>query len=110
MLQYHPGDDYKLQIKNEATFRESISPVPVFFHLNGVKPNSAGWLNGQHGKRLWWLLNETIRRFGRDLEQNIWDEIKFVACELGPSMTCFKDSSALCEGLKISWEHILMEE
>jgi alpha 1,2-mannosyltransferase len=110
MLQYHPSNDYKLQIKTKATFRESSNPVPIFFHLNGVKPNSAEWLNGQYGKRLWGPLNETMRRFGRDLERDIWDEVKLVACELGPSMMCFKDSAALCEGLKMSWEHILMEE
>lgn len=107
MLQYNPSDDYKRQLKNKVEFRESENPTPAFFHLNGAKPNPQDWLNNQHGKRLWGPLSETMRRFGRDLEAEIWEEIIFMACKLGNSMTCMKDAAIMCQKLNSSWETVL---
>jgi alpha 1,2-mannosyltransferase len=110
MLQYNPHDDYKRQQKNKVPFRESEHPQGVFFHLNGAKPNPQDWLNNQHGLRLWGPVSEMMRRFGRDLELEIWEEIIFMACQLGKSMSCLKDSAVLCDKLNKSWETIVSAE
>lgn len=110
MLQYNPHDDYEQQQKNQVPFRESEHPESVFFHLNGAKPNPQDWLNNQHGLRLWGPLSEMMRRFGRDLEREIWEKIIYVACTLGKSLNCLKDSADLCDKLNKSWDTIVGAE
>jgi alpha 1,2-mannosyltransferase len=110
MLQYNPHDDYKRQQRAQLPFRESQHPEGVFFHLNGAKPNPQDWLNNQHGLRLWGPASEMMRRFGRDLEREIWEEIIYVACTLGKSLKGLRDSAVLCEKLNKSWETIVGAE
>ncbi|GAB7353392.1 hypothetical protein MBLNU459_g3867t1 [Dothideomycetes sp. NU459] len=82
MLQYDPMDD----------FQRLTKPLPFSVHANFPKmdPNTlfgfeSPVINGVTGKhhRLWGNKTDTIKIFGVDLEHDLWEEIRYVACELG---------------------------
>lgn len=82
MLQSNPVDDYVALVK----------PLPFTVHANFPKmdPNTLfnqdgpaiNHLTGEH-HRLWGDKDQTIATFGMDVERELWDEIRHVACTLG---------------------------
>lgn len=99
MLQYDPMVDYQHLAK----------PLPFMVHANFPKmdPNTLFGFNspvinsvtGVH-HRLWGNKTSTIKQFGVDLEADLWEEIRYVACNLGGVFAHWKAvaSSGLWKG------------
>ncbi|KAI4727905.1 nucleotide-diphospho-sugar transferase [Aureobasidium sp. EXF-10728] len=82
MLQSNPVDDFVALVK----------PMPFTIHANFPKmdPNTlfhqdGPAINHQTGehRRLWGEKDKTIQTFGMDVERELWEEIRYVACTLG---------------------------
>ncbi|KAG9738572.1 nucleotide-diphospho-sugar transferase, partial [Aureobasidium melanogenum] len=82
MLQSNPVDDFVALVK----------PMPFTIHANFPKmdPNTlfnqdGPAINHQTGehRRLWGDKGKTIQTFGMDVERELWEEIRHVACTLG---------------------------
>lgn len=98
MMQRHPGDD----------FRKEVKPRVAFIHQNAVKLNPKGLVGRLDSKRMWGTKSETIEKFGYDLEAELWQEIIFVACEYGEGL--WWNAGSVCKGVKKLWNGILMKE
>jgi alpha 1,2-mannosyltransferase len=82
MLQSNPVDD----------FVALVTPLPFTIHANFPKMDANTLFNpdgpainhatGKH-RRLWGDKEQTIKTFGMDVERELWDEIRHVACTLG---------------------------
>lgn len=89
MLQYDPTQDASKS--DSAIDAEPPKPKPFAMHHNSkVDPvdlfNAEGAaINHATGEshRLWGPKNLTEERFGKDVEDEMWQEIKYVACDLG---------------------------
>ncbi|KAI5236373.1 nucleotide-diphospho-sugar transferase [Aureobasidium subglaciale] len=82
MLQSNPVDDFVALVK----------ALPFTIHANFPKMDPNTLFNqdgpainhktGEH-RRLWGDKDKTIKTFGMDVERELWDEIRHVACTLG---------------------------
>ncbi|KAH8601763.1 mannosyltransferase putative-domain-containing protein [Bisporella sp. PMI_857] len=106
IAQHHPGLDYQLEIKNQTTYRDTKNAKVVFLHLNGAKPNPVDWLNHAKDVRMWGPRQDTIARFGYDLEGDVWNTITLVACQYNRTVKAPGHSSSLCHEMRMKWDQI----
>lgn len=109
MLQSNPVDDHVALVK----------PLPFTIHANFPKmdPNTLfnqdgpaiNHLTGEH-HRLWGDKDKTIQTFGMDVERELWDEIRHVACTWGgvfvhwKAVPSYQGRKGTCETVE---EHII---
>lgn len=108
MVQYDPMQDYNLtqdgiwRVKNESA---APQPRPFFLHVNFPKLNPITVFDkdehtrDKEGKeqRIWQSGEDIIKRFGRDVEKECWEEVKYVSCELEDKLESFKGKEGLCD-------------
>ena len=108
MVQYDPIQDYNLtqngiwRIMNESA---APQPRPFFLHVNFPRLNPTKVFDHEEhtrnfqGKeqRIWQSEKDIKERFGRDIEKEIWQEVKYVSCELEYKFETFKGKKGLCE-------------
>ncbi|CAF9929337.1 MAG: hypothetical protein HETSPECPRED_007347 [Heterodermia speciosa] len=108
MVQYDPIQDYNLtqngiwRIKNESA---APQPRPFFLHVNFPRLNPTKVFDyDEHtrnfqGKeqRIWQSEKDIKEKFGKDIEKEIWQEVKYVSCELEDKFETFKGEKGLCE-------------
>jgi alpha 1,2-mannosyltransferase len=106
IAQHHPGPDYQLEVGNQTTYRDTKNAKVVFLHLNGAKPNPVDWLDHAKDVRMWGPRQDTIARFGYDLEGEVWNTITLVACQYNRTIKVPGRSSSLCHEMRMKWERI----
>ena len=108
MVQYDPMQDYNLtqngiwRIKNESA---APQPRPFFLHVNFPRLNPTKVFDhDEHtrnfqGKeqRIWQSEKDIKAKFGKDIEKEIWQEVKYVSCKLENKFETFKGKSGLCD-------------
>ena len=109
MVQFDPMEDYNLTQhgiwRNKDRDHAGTSPPrPFFLHVNFPRLNSAKVfdqaehttnLKDEH-QRLWQGEN-IIPMFGEDIEKQVWEEVKWVSCELEHKFETWKDIPGLCD-------------
>ena len=108
MVQYDPMQDYNLtqhgiwRIKNESA---APQPRPFFLHVNYPRLNPTKVFDyDEHtrnadGKeqRIWQSEKDIKKKFGKDIEKEIWQEVKYVACELEDKFETSRGQTGLCD-------------
>ncbi|KAL8784915.1 MAG: hypothetical protein Q9195_008852 [Heterodermia aff. obscurata] len=112
MVQYDPIQDYNLtqngiwRIINESA---APQPRPFFLHVNFPRLNPTTVFDDyqEHtrnvqGKeqRIWQSEKDIKAKFGKDIEKEIWQEVKYVSCELEDKFETFKGKKGLCDKAK----------
>lgn len=106
IVQHLPSDDMKYKL--------SSSIRPVFLHSNTPKMN-AGHLvdegdlfatDGQTRLRLLGSKEESLNRFGFDVERSIWDLLVQTGCELQDVIQEWKGRDGMCEKLEEHYEKV----
>ena len=108
-VQYDPRHDYKLTSQgiNRGKDNSAASPPPpLFINANSPRFNPARIFDhlgndptrGADGtdSRAWTAPLQTIGEFGFDLEARLWEEIKWVACELQDRFDSWRGESGIC--------------
>jgi alpha 1,2-mannosyltransferase len=115
MVQYDPIQDHNLTQQGLWRVKDpSVAeiPRPFFVHANFPKFNPATIFkpggpavdeNGTHHKA-WTMGEETMEKFGFDVEKDFWSEIKWVACELEDKFETWKGEKDICKITTMHWE------
>ncbi|KAG7001959.1 alpha-1,2-mannosyltransferase MNN21 [Physcia stellaris] len=109
MVQYDPIQDYNLtqqgiwRIMNASA---AAQPRPFFLHVNfpRLNPTTVFDKHEEHtrdkqGKeqRIWQSEDDIKKRFGKDIEKEVWEEVKYVSCELEDKFETFQGERGLCD-------------
>ncbi len=112
MVQYHPGDDLSVHNGTWPTEQKSNTVRPFFLHAHLPKLNVGRMLDestltspaGQ-ALRLWGDKEGIQKLFeGRDMEKEVWQEMKDTTCALEGVMKDWRERHNLCTRVK---EHYL---
>lgn len=124
MVQSDPREDFALTSQDQWRVKDaSIGPAPhVFFiHANYPKFNPGDQVFGlgfettptlkQDGSdgRAWTAPEDTIRRFGYDIEKAYWEEIKWVTCNLETAFQSWAHKEGLCAQVEQYWDNVFAE-
>ena len=90
MKQADPRWDYEHNLEKTV----NATAPPMFVHHNIVKLDAEKVLEhrlvkseeGEKGRRLWGSKSNTVEAFGQDLERVVWEEVKFVACDISKDL------------------------
>lgn len=109
MVQFDPMQDYNLiqqgiwRIKNESA---APQPRPFFLHVNfpRLNPTTVFDNDQEHTRdaagreqRIWQSAEDIKKQFGKDIEKEIWEEVKYISCELENKFETFKGKKGLCD-------------
>ncbi|ESZ92341.1 hypothetical protein SBOR_7290 [Sclerotinia borealis F-4128] len=87
LKQKETQNELEIQTPKPPTSRNTPGAQIVFLHCNRVKMNPAEVLDRlddfQERGRMWGSRESTVRRFGRDVEKEVWGEVLEVACGYG---------------------------
>lgn len=112
MVQHHPGDDLREYNATWAIDKDSNAVRPFFLHAHHPKLNMGRMLDestlttptGQ-ALRLWGDKESIQKQFdGRDMEKEVWQEMKDMTCSLEGVMADWRERQNLCIRAK---EHYL---
>lgn len=108
-VQYDPRQDFKLTKQGLYRSKEKSaapSPPPLFINANSPRLDPARIFDhvgndptrgpGGTDSRAWTAPKETIDEFGFDLEARLWDEMKWVACELQDRFDSWRGEAGIC--------------
>ncbi|KAL8827761.1 MAG: hypothetical protein Q9191_002989 [Dirinaria sp. TL-2023a] len=109
MVQYDPMEDYNLTQHDIWHNRDKDAggaspPRPFFLHVNVPRLNPAKVFDHEEHttnikgepQHLW--QGDTIHAlFGGDVEKQVWEEVKWVSCELENKFETWKDVKGLCD-------------
>ena len=104
MVQHHPGDDLRVHNGTWATEKDSNALRPFFIHAHLPKLNM-GWLLDEstltsptgEAIRLWGDKEGIQKKFGgRDVEKEVWREMKDITCALEGVMKDWRRRRNLC--------------
>ena len=111
MVQHHPVDDSIVYNGSYATAKDSNKVRPFLIHAHFPKLNPGRVLDekvhtGPTGKpiRIWGKKEDVERKFGgRDIEREVWKEMKGVGCELEGVVRDWRGKSGVCTRVKEHW-------
>ena len=111
MVQHHPVDDSVAHNGTQATATDSHKCRPFLVHAHFPKLNPARLLDenvltSPTGKaiRIWGKKEDVERKFGgRDIEKEVWKEMKSVGCELESVVRDWRGKKGVCTGVKEHW-------
>ena len=117
MVQHHPGDDATVHNGTWATETDSNQLRPFFIHVHHPKLNAGRLLDEKTltsptGKalRLWGQKDSIVQKFGgRDVEKEVWKEIKKTTCELESKMKDWRGRTKLCLRVKEHYSEVFGE-
>jgi len=112
MVQYHPGDDLSVHNGTWPTEQTSNTVRPFFLHAHLPKLNVGRMLDettltspAGEALRLWGSKEGVQKLFeGRDLEKEVWQEMRDTTCALEGVMKDWRGKENLCTRVK---EHYL---
>jgi alpha 1,2-mannosyltransferase len=117
MVQHNPTDDWTLSRAEETRplYRLTEGAEVVFVHHNLIKLSPVEMVKwteemraNDNVRRMWDDKEKTIRIFGRDVEEEIWDELLYVGCEFGDTLIGWSES--VCVKLKAYWRDVISKE
>ncbi|KAG2417482.1 hypothetical protein HFD88_008701 [Aspergillus terreus] len=124
MVQSDPIGDYALTSQGKWRVQDPSvdNPPRVFFiHANYPKFNPAGDVFGTQfetaptvgpdgqDSRAWTAPEDTLRRFGFDIERNYWEEIKWVSCNPDIKFRAWQVKSEICDKVVSYWNNVFAE-
>lgn len=113
MLQYDPTQDSTSGAASVATMDNPPDAFSVHHNIPKYDPvqlfDAGVLVDAKTGvpHRLIGTQEETQKRFGRDIEKELWEEIDYVTCELGEQIVGWKpisttrDENGTCD--KVRW-------
>jgi alpha 1,2-mannosyltransferase len=80
-----------------------FDPATVFRNDSETKPTL-----GPDGSdsRAWLVANDTLRRFGYDVEKAYWEEIRWVSCKLEDQFETWHGRSDICQRVETYWANV----
>lgn len=114
ILQSHPGQDWKRQQKDMgATFRQDTPHAEtVLVHHSWTKLSPAFMVLQRYERkweRMWGTQAATTRKYGYDLEQELWYEILYVGCAAAKYLPSADDREQ-CAKLQEIWTAIMRDD
>lgn len=124
MAQSDPTQDYILTSQDKWRVQdESIAKAPrvLFIHAHYPKFNPAENLFGTKWEttptlrpdgtdgRAWMAPENSIRRFGYDVEKVYWEEIKTVSCAPDIQFRTWNDKPKVCAKVENYWQNVFLE-
>ncbi|KAL4895186.1 mannosyltransferase putative-domain-containing protein [Aspergillus ambiguus] len=121
MVQSDPIGDYSLTSQGKWRVQDPSvdGPPRVFFiHANYPKFNPAGDVFGTQfetaptvgsngeDSRAWTAPEDTLRRFGFDIERNYWEEIKWVSCNPDIKFRAWAVKWEICDKVVSYWDNV----
>lgn len=120
MIQYDPIEDYSLTSAGKYRVidpKVARPPRPFFLHANTPKwnplrvfdhpgPYDLTWDITKHQSAAYTYPLEVVKRI-EGVEQNIWDEVKWTACELEHKFKAWKRHSDICGKVTRHFENVL---
>lgn len=111
MVQHHAVDDSIVHNGTYATEKDSHKCRPAFVHANSPNMNAGRVLEGNvltsptgTPLRIWGKKEDVEKQFGgRDIEKEVWAEMKSVSCELERVMRDWNGKSGICMRVKEHW-------
>jgi alpha 1,2-mannosyltransferase len=113
MIQYHPIDDWKREKKSQdlqMTVRQTPGARVIFIHQNMAKMHPDTMIENLQEKRMWGSLNQTMERFGMDLESIVWELVIFSACNERPLFKKLEMKEDSCKNLRKYWKNIVNKD
>ncbi|KAL8830910.1 MAG: hypothetical protein Q9191_001172 [Dirinaria sp. TL-2023a] len=118
MVQHHPGDDVTVHNGTWATEQDSNQLRPFFIHAHHPKLNvgrlvDESTLTSPTGKalRLWGPKESMEKKFdGRDVEKEVWKQMKDMTCELEDRMGDWRGRHNLCLRAKEHYAEVFGEQ
>lgn len=104
IVQHDPVQDYAMHQSSKGAVAKAANakeeeakkaPLPFFMHANFPKMNpvtlfEANTINHLSGFHRLWETNLTTVTLGKDVERQMWEEMRFVACEAGDKFRYWK--------------------
>ncbi|CAF9931137.1 MAG: hypothetical protein HETSPECPRED_007804 [Heterodermia speciosa] len=117
MVQHHAVDDASVHNGTYATAADSHKCRPVFLHANFPKMNAGRLLEENKlttptGKalRIWGKKTDVEKKFeGRDIEKEVWAEMKDVSCALETVIRDWRGHGGICTRVKEHWSAVFAE-
>ena len=108
MVQFDPVQDYGLtqQGKYRNKDEHAAGPIrPFFLHVNFPRYNPEKVFDHKEHttnvageqQRIWQGADTIIAMFNGDIEKQVWEEVKWVSCELEHNFGAFKDKEGICD-------------
>ncbi|KAI5199023.1 glycosyltransferase family 71 protein [Aureobasidium subglaciale EXF-2481] len=122
MLQYDPTQDSTSLAPSVSTMDTPPDAFSVHHNIPKYDPvqlfDSGVLVDAKTGipHRLIGTKEETEKRFGRDIERELWEEIEYVTCELGEQIVGWntiptsEDESGTCDRVKWFRKEIFVQE
>lgn len=123
MIQYDPVQDFKLRLQHSDQPVFNMNDIPIaerprvyFIHAHFPKFNPATIFenkvtkptykpDGSYG-RAWVAPDNTLQRFGRDVEREFWKEIKWMSCTLEDKFKSWQGVENICKRVTDYWEKV----
>ena len=115
-IQHDPVQDHNLTshgLWRNQDITVASSPRPLFLHAQNPKYNPGTVLEHDsirdsdgHFKRMWGRASITFNRFGFDVERNIWDQMRWVACNLNYKFKSWQEGRDICSGIQEYYEAV----
>lgn len=107
MVQYDPIEDHRLTSQNLWRVKDekvAKAPRPFFLHCNFPRYNPVEVFDHpQHTKaengsyqRTWTGAGSILESFDYDIEKDMWEEVRWVSCELEHSFKSMKGIDGIC--------------
>ena len=108
MVQFDPVQDYDLTRKGKYRNKDkdAAGPIrPFFLHVNYPRYNPAKVFDHKEHtinakgeqQRIWQGADTIIAMFNQDIEKQVWEEVKWVSCELEHKFEGFKNKEDICD-------------
>lgn len=112
MVQYDPVVNYASKGKNDS---ETESKRPFFLHANVPKMNPGSIFNldrsptkdaNDNYARMWKYDAHIMAVFGFDLECQMWEEMKWIGCELEDKFKDWQGREGICTNVTQYWNDV----
>ena len=115
MVQHDPIEDYRLTSQNLWRIKDTSvakAPRPFFLHCNFPRPNPIDvFMHKEHTKAKDGSWQRTMTNgeklmtgFDYDVEKDLWEEVRWVSCELEHSFKSFQGSHDICKNATAYYE------
>ncbi|KAI9844863.1 MAG: hypothetical protein M1838_001986 [Thelocarpon superellum] len=102
-LQHHPQDDYEHHALGKTLNTPDAKPRQMFVHCQTIKADAAKMplkYSKDVKQRMWGPPEAMIAKFGTDLEKDLWDELRYTACELEHDFDAWKNKTGVCDATR----------
>jgi len=95
-VQHDPTEDYQKHALRNSTIKEVKR---AFVHAQRYRMDAATapeWFHTEINQRMWGPKAEMVKKFGRDLEKQLWAETLYTGCHLEASFRAWENRTGVC--------------